>query len=137
MSKKTKTKTVSVNGLEIIEDEPLTTEALTFLKGSPSDNPKAPASGMEALELQFRLALTERALGKLLQDARLTSGLTQRDLARRLNWAQPRVAQIERAENLEVSTVAQVAEALGFDLELRLKPRKGGRALKSMVGLGR
>lgn len=39
-----------------------------------------------------------RALLTILVDLRVQAGLTQRQLAERLNWPQPRVANVERGE---------------------------------------
>lgn len=48
-----------------------------------------------------------------LRDARKNAGISQRELARRLGVSQPRVAAIERAEDLNLSTLARYAEAIG------------------------
>jgi transcriptional regulator with XRE-family HTH domain len=46
------------------------------------------------------------------------SNLTQRELAERLGWSQPRISQILNSENLNLSTAADLAWALGYRFEL-------------------
>lgn len=50
------------------------------------------------------------------------AGLTQRELADRLGWSQPRVSQILRSENLNLSTAADLAWALGYRFEVAVVP---------------
>lgn len=60
-------------------------------------------------ELEFVLALTA---------LRESGGLSQRDLARRLGITQPRVAAIERAQNLTIQVLKQYIQAAGYQLEI-------------------
>jgi len=59
----------------------------------------------------------------LMQDA----GVSQRELAERVGWSQPRISQILNSENLNLSTAADLAWALGYRFELVAAPaqRKG------------
>src|SRR5207248_2010612 len=49
----------------------------------------------------------------LMQEA----GVNQRELAERLGWTQPRISQILNSENLNLSTAADLAWALGYRFE--------------------
>ncbi len=71
----------------------------------------------EALEPEYRLAA---ALIRL----RLAKGLTQEDLAKRLNTKQESIARLESGGSLpSLSTVKRVADALDAELEINLRPR--------------
>lgn len=72
----------------------------------------------EALEPEYRLAA---ALIRL----RLAKGLTQEDLAKRLNTKQESIARLESGGSMpSLSTVKRVADALDADLEINLRPRR-------------
>jgi ribosome-binding protein aMBF1 (putative translation factor) len=70
-----------------------------------------------ALETEYKLAAT-------LIHLRLTKGLTHEDLAKLLNTKQESIARLESGGSLpSLSTIKKVAEALGADLEINLRPR--------------
>jgi len=48
-------------------------------------------------------------------------GVTQTELAKRLNISQPSVSHIESSQNLHVSTLKKYVEALGCTLEIVAK----------------
>lgn len=67
-----------------------------------------------------QLALANVAL--MIADALEASGVSQRDLAGRLGLSEARVSQILNANNnLTVRTLARIADALGLELELKLR----------------
>ncbi|MBW2342043.1 MAG: helix-turn-helix transcriptional regulator [Deltaproteobacteria bacterium] len=71
----------------------------------------------EALEPEYRLAA---ALIRL----RLAKGLTQEELAKLLNTKQESIARLESGSSLpSLSTVKKVADVLGAELEINLRPR--------------
>ena len=62
--------------------------------------------------------------GSVLRDARISSGLSQRELARRAGVPLSTVGRIERnAVDPRVGTLAALADALGVDLQLVVVPR--------------
>ncbi|MBI2957624.1 MAG: helix-turn-helix transcriptional regulator [Chloroflexi bacterium] len=74
----------------------------------------------DALELEYKLA---RELVRL----RLAKGLTQEQLARKVNTKQAGIARLESGSRLpSLSTVRKVAEALDADLDIVLRPRRSG-----------
>ncbi len=74
-----------------------------------------------ALEPEYRLASDLIRL-------RLSRGLTQEELARRIHTKQSAIARLESAGSLpSLSTVKRVAEALDADLYVAIQPR-GSRA---------
>jgi HTH-type transcriptional regulator / antitoxin HipB len=69
-------------------------------------------------------ALLTENIGEMLKQARLNSGLTGTELATRLGLSKVRISQLERiGSDVEVSTLARVAHALGYDLQLQLVKR--------------
>jgi ribosome-binding protein aMBF1 (putative translation factor) len=73
-------------------------------------------------------------VGELLKQARETQGVTLRELARRMKVKHPTIVNFEKASSVELSTVARVAEALGYDVWLELSPKQGGEMLSAKLG---
>jgi len=72
----------------------------------------------EALEPEYKLA---SALIRL----RLSKGLTQEELARKLHTKQASIARLESGASLpSLSTIKKVAEALDAELDITLRPKK-------------
>jgi transcriptional regulator with XRE-family HTH domain len=69
-----------------------------------------------AREMQAEMLLTE--LRKL-------EGVTQAELARKLGVKQPAVSQLEQQEDMQVSTLQRVVEALGGELEITVRVAGG------------
>lgn len=60
-------------------------------------------------------------LGIMLRRARVNAGLTQEELARKLNTKKSAISRIENhAEDIRLSTLEKVAEALGKTLKLSI-----------------
>jgi transcriptional regulator with XRE-family HTH domain len=57
----------------------------------------------------------------LLSELREQSGMTQRQLAAALGIKQPTVAQWERQDDIQVSTLRRLVEALGGELDLLVR----------------
>jgi len=69
------------------------------------------AERVAEIEDELRLAAGLTAL-------RENAGLSQRDLATRMNVSQPRVAAIEQSENVTVDVLKQYVSAVGGDLQV-------------------
>jgi HTH-type transcriptional regulator / antitoxin HipB len=77
------------------------------------------AEGLEAGYADFKI-------GVLLRQAREQAGLTQEELARRLDTKKSAISRIENhAGDIRLSTLEKYARALGRSLALELKP--GGK----------
>lgn len=74
---------------------------------------KAPDAKRRVSEIERELRITA-GLAELREDA----GLSQRELAKRMGVSQPRVAAIERAENVTLDVLWQYVESLGAELEV-------------------
>jgi len=71
----------------------------------------------EALEPEYKLV---SALIRL----RLSKGLTQEELARKVHTRQSAIARLESASSLpSLSTIKRVAEALDADLDIVIRPK--------------
>jgi DNA-binding XRE family transcriptional regulator len=57
----------------------------------------------------------------LLTELRKLEGVTQAELARKLGVKQPAVSQLEQQEDMQVSTLQRVVEALGGELEITVR----------------
>lgn len=72
------------------------------------------------------------ALAEALKSARLSEGISQQALARRVGLPQSHVSRIERgAVDLRLSSLVELARALG--LEVMLVPRKKVSAVRSLA----
>lgn len=71
----------------------------------------------EALEPEYKLA-------SALIQLRLSKGLTQEELAKKIHTKQAGIARLESGSSLpSLSTVKRVAEALDADLDITVRPR--------------
>jgi HTH-type transcriptional regulator/antitoxin HipB len=69
----------------------------------------------------FDAGYQEFKIGHLLRNARQKSGLTQDELARRLRTTKSAISRIENhADDIRVSTLKKVAEALGKELKIAI-----------------
>lgn len=67
--------------------------------------------------------LAARLVGDEIRRARKAAGLTQSELAKRLDLTTPYVSNVEAGRvNLTIGQLARFADALGSDLQLRLPP---------------
>ena len=70
---------------------------------------------------EFDAGYQEFKIGYLLRNARRKSGITQDELARRLRTTKSAISRIENhAEDIRVSTLKKVAEALGKELTIAI-----------------
>ena len=69
----------------------------------------------------FEEGYKEFKIGVLLKQAREQAGLTQEQLAKRINTKKTAISRIENhAEDIKLSTIQKVASALGKNLEITL-----------------
>jgi ribosome-binding protein aMBF1 (putative translation factor) len=89
---------------------------------------------LKKFEATLEREVQAERVGELLKQARETQGVTLRELARRMKVKHPTIVNFEKASSVELSTVARVAEALGYDVWLELAPKQGGEMLSAKVG---
>jgi HTH-type transcriptional regulator / antitoxin HipB len=83
------------------------------------------AEGLEAGYMEFKI-------GVLLREAREQAGLTQEEVAERLDTKKSAISRIEnRAGDIRLSTLERYARAIGWILSLELRPRKSSRSTLS------
>jgi transcriptional regulator with XRE-family HTH domain len=68
--------------------------------------------------------IIKKRTGRLLSTARANRGISSKALGETLGISQPRVSQVEKGENLEIATLARLADAMNYDLEIRLNPKE-------------
>lgn len=79
------------------------------------------AEGLETGYAEFKI-------GALLRKAREQAGLTQEEVAERLDTRKSAISRIEnRAGDIRLSTLERFAKAIGWNLSLDLRPGKGRR----------
>jgi hypothetical protein len=84
-----------------------------------------PADLLERVEQGYM----ELKIGALLEDARKTRDIGKRELARSLGTTHGRISTLEKAQNLELKSITEVAGALGFDVQVTLVSRVDGATL--------
>jgi ribosome-binding protein aMBF1 (putative translation factor) len=89
----------------------------------------------EGLKQEVVELVDEILIQQNLTDLRVARGLSQRELARRIDVSQPVIARIEsrRIKNVTLKTLVRAAAALGarLKIELEISPtRSGGTAAK-------
>src|SRR3954447_15354062 len=82
------------------------------------------ADGLETGYTDFRV-------GALLRQAREKAGLTQEQVAQRLETKKSAISRIENsAGSIRLSTLERYAQAIGWQLTLDLRPRRKGSELR-------
>ncbi len=75
----------------------------------------------ELLKQGLNEAIVASSIGTMLREARRKRGLTGTQLATRLGMSKMRISQLEHSDaNVEVATLARVAQALGYELRVEL-----------------
>jgi len=75
----------------------------------------------EQFSLNFDEGYQAFKIGLLLKEARENAGVTQKELANRLNTNKSAISRIENhAEDVKLSTLEKIASSLGKNLEVRL-----------------
>jgi transcriptional regulator with XRE-family HTH domain len=70
---------------------------------------------------EFEPGYANFKIGVVLRQARETAGLTQEEVARRLNTTKSAISRIENhADDVRLSTLKRYAEAVGADLRIKL-----------------
>ena len=92
----------------------------------------------EGLKAEVDELVDEILIQQKLADLRVALGLSQRELARRIDVSQPVIARIEsrRIKNVTLKTLVRAAAALGARLKIELEPSpkkmgSGRRRLRS------
>lgn len=69
----------------------------------------------------YEIGYKQFKLGVILREAREKAGLTQEELARRMNTKKSAISRIENhAEDIKLSTLEKFAQAIGKTLQLRV-----------------
>ena len=99
----------------------------------PKKASKIPTESVEQLAATVESGYLVQTIGELLEKARQARGLGKRELARQLKTSHGRISKIEQSDNLELKSLLEVAQSLGYDLSISLLPQEGGAVLGTVV----
>lgn len=89
-----------------------------------SGSERAPGSSFDEFQESFADALLQDSLATLLQSARAAAHLSLADVAARLSVSRSWIHQLERdGANLQIATLARLADALGYDVRVTFVAR--------------
>ena len=89
-----------------------------------SGSERAPGSSFDEFQVSLADALLQDSLSVLLQSARAAAHLSLADVAERLSVSRSWIHQLERdGANLQIATLARLADALGYDVRVTFVAR--------------
>ncbi len=89
---------------------------------------------VDALESLVTAEVQKRQIGELVSSAMAYRRVGVRELGRRVKRSHSQIVALGKSKNLEISTLLTIADSLDFDVELSLKPREGGKAIRGEIG---
>lgn len=101
------------------QDDVITPKLAVFI---PDSDPTHLLETVEQAHIEIQI-------GTLLETARKTRDIGKRELARSLGTTHGRISTLEKAKNLELKSITDVAYALGFDVQITLVSRNNGTTL--------
>lgn len=99
----------------------------------PNQKQSVPSQSVKYLEAAVESGYLAQTVGELLEQARKVRGLGKRELARKLETTHGRVSKLEQSENIELKSLLEVAQTLGYDLSISLIPKEGGASLGAVM----
>src|SRR5262249_8989779 len=102
------------------------------LLASVGEGPVAAGPGAQRLvreytPQQIEDVVVNGTVGDLLARAREISGRSLRHVADGAGLSRGRIQQVEKSENVEVATLVRVADALGYAVQISLRPKEAGK----------
>ncbi len=97
-----------------------------FLKGHdsmPVDD--TPGATFEEFKAMLEDALLTKSVGEAIEKARKDKNLTLEEVGQRVGVSRMRISQLEKAENIELSTLVRVASAMGYKVQIALQSEDG------------
>jgi hypothetical protein len=113
--------------------------ALATLKNQPGEviMPRKVQSIQEAdvndLAATVKAEAQKRFIGELVSSAMSYRHMGVRALARKVKRSHSQIVALEKSHNMELSTLLTIADSLEFDVEIRLRPREGGKAIQGAL----
>ena len=100
------------------------------VRGKPPSGMLSDSINPNQLGQVFQEALAVKTVGEMISAARAQRKMSARQVAEQISVSHPRVLAVEKSDvDLEIRTLVNYAEALGYDVQLSLKPREGGQEL--------
>lgn len=99
----------------------------------PTQQHLIPNPSFDDLASAVDTAYLVQTVGELLEKARHLRGLGKRELARRLETSHGRIGKLEQSKNLELNSLLEVAQTLGYDISISLIPKDGGTTIQAIL----
>jgi hypothetical protein len=88
----------------------------------------------DTLAATVKAEVQKRHIGELVSSAMTHRKVGVRALARKVKRSHSQIIALEQSSNMELSTLVTIANSLEFDVEIRLRPREGGKVLATQLG---
>jgi hypothetical protein len=90
-------------------------------------------ANVDELAATVKAEVHKRYIGELVSSAMTYRQMGVRALARKVKRSHSQIVALERSHNMELSTLLTIADSLEFDVEIRLRPREGGKAIQAAL----
>jgi predicted XRE-type DNA-binding protein len=107
--------------LNMLTDEEIETG---ILKG-PDFEDDSPGATFEEFKAMLEDVLLTKSVGEAIEKARKDKNLTLEEVGQRVGVSRMRISQLEKAENIELSTLVRVASAMGYKVQIALQSEDG------------
>lgn len=97
----------------------------------PNKPQKIPEAKVEDLLDTVIGEVQKRQIGELVTSAMAYRQVGTRALARRIKRSHSQIVALGQSQNMEISTLVTIADSLEFDVEVKLIPREGGKAIQT------
>lgn len=106
------------------------------VEGNPPEGLLSEPLTDRGLERAFDDMIVAENVGQMLAKARQEAQMSTRQVGQLVGVTHPRVLAVEKsASRVEVHTLVRYAEAMGYDVELQFKPKKGGKNIQAQLTL--
>lgn len=95
-----------------------------ILKGRGFED-DTPGATFEEFKAMLEDALLTKSVGEAIERARKDKNLTPEEVGQRVGVSRMRISQLEKAENIELSTLVRVASAMGYKVQIALQSEDG------------
>lgn len=109
--------------LNSLTDEEIETGIIKNRGSLPVDD--TPGTTFEEFKAMLEDALLTKSVGEAIEKARKDKNLTLEEVGQRVGVSRARISQLEKAENIELSTLVRVASAMGYKVQIALQAEDG------------
>ncbi len=109
--------------LNSLTDEEIETGIIKSRGSIPVDD--TPGTTFEEFKAMLEDALLTKSVGEAIERARKDKNLTLEEVGQRVGVSRMRISQLEKAENIALSTLVRVASAMGYKVQIALQSEDG------------